>query len=198
LPPCRRRGSRTKFAPIHLRNPTRQNERHHFGGVGIDPLNAARRHDENVSGEPVRLRHVRGHVVLDAELRERLGRQEREDFHLSIAAHRHEHRLVEPPLLADEGVEHVLGGRIHEAHEREPVEHIVQNADEAARDQVRREEPDERDDHQRHEKAGAGNRQPQPTVDRREDDDAHVHREGQRPHDHEPTQEIVEESAHRR
>ena len=108
----------------------------------------------------------------------------------------HQHRLIEAALLADERIEQIARRRIDQAHEWQPIEHILHAIQHAARQEALRDETEQRDQHHRHQETDARDGDTQPPVDRGEDANADVdrYREGSEKDD--PLQEVIEKSSH--
>ena len=121
--------------------------------------------------------HVHGHVVGESEAFQGILRDEAERLGGPTTVGRDHDGRIEAPMLADERVEEVLGRRIEEPHEREPLDRAVDRREGARGEEGRAEEPDEGEQRDRDNEAEAWDRQAHPAIDGREDAEADVDRD---------------------
>src|SRR5688572_14829000 len=158
----------------NFRDAAGNDERHHRGTGRIESLHRAFRKNEELSGEVVRLRDIHRHHLLEAEPRQVLLRHESKDMGIAPGHQLHEHWFIEPSLLTDERLHQVARGPVHQVHERQPVEDPIEKGDGAARQKIRTQQSDQRDQNQCRDETGAWNRKAQPAVDPAKEEDADV------------------------
>src|ERR1043165_1155765 len=95
----------------NARDPARDDEGHHAGAVGVEPLHALARHDHEAARHAVRERQIDGHVSRHGQEVELLLRDEAERADGAVRRQRDRHRLVQALLMAHGDTKNVGEGK---------------------------------------------------------------------------------------